>query len=199
MGQSTEELSGDIAQTRQSMTANVDALQDRVSPAAIVERRKTAARGRIRGVRDKVMGTAHGAGTSASGTAGSARDSASGAVDSVRGTAGDAVSTAQDRVQGTPLAAGLVAFGAGMIVSALIPASEKEAVAAGHAVDAAKEHGQPVVDQARSVAQDVAAEVKETATQAAQEVKESAAQSADKVKSEGQSGVDEVRSQTSSS
>ena len=58
MGQSTEELSSEIAQTRQSMTANVDALQDKVSPSAIVERRKQAARGRMLGVRDRVMGTA---------------------------------------------------------------------------------------------------------------------------------------------
>jgi hypothetical protein len=199
MGQSTEELRAEIEQTRQSMTSDVDALQDRVSPSAIVDRRKQAARSRMLGVRDKVMGTAHSAGTSASGTAGSAKDSAAGAVGSVKGTAHDTVSTAQDKVQGAPLAAGLVAFGAGMIVSALIPASEKEAVAAGHAVDAAKEHGQPVVDQARSVAQDVAAEVKDTATQAAQEVKDTATDSAQKVKSEGQSGVDEVRSQASSS
>lgn len=198
MGQSTEELRAEIEQTRQSMTTDVDALQDRVSPSAIVERRKQAARGRMLGVRDKVMGTAHGVRSSTSGTAGSARGSAAGAVDSVRGTAHDTVDVAQDKVQGAPLAAGLVAFGAGMIVSALIPASEKEAVAAGHVVDAAKEHGQPVVDQARSVTQDVAAEVKDTATQAAQEVKDSASDSAATVRSEGQSGVDEVRSQTQS-
>ena len=198
MGQSTEELRSEIEQTRQSMTADVDALQDRVSPSAIVERRKQAARGRMLVVRDKVMGTAHGVSSSASGTAGSAKDSASGAVDSVKGTAQGAVSGTQDKVQGAPLAAGLVAFGAGMIVSALIPASEKEAVAAGHVVDAAKEHGQPVVDQARTVAQDVADSVKETATEAAQEVKGTAADSAARVKDEGQSGVGEVRSQTQS-
>ena len=111
MGQSTEELNVEIAQTRQSMSANVDALQDKVSPAAIVERRKEAARGRVRGVRDKVMGTTHHVGSSASGAASSATGSAQGAVDSVKGTA-------QERIAGTPLAAGLVAFGAGMIVSA---------------------------------------------------------------------------------
>ena len=108
----------------------------------------------------------------------------------------DAVSGAQDKVQGAPLAAGLVAFGAGIIVAALIPASEKEAVAAGHVVDAAKEHGQPVVDQAKSMAQDVVQDVKETATDAAQEVKDTATDSAAKVKAEGQSGADEVRSTT---
>ena len=87
MGQSTEELRTEIEQTRQAMTSDVDALQDKVSPAAIVERRKQAARGRMMGVRDKVMGTAHSVGSSTTGTAGSARDGASGAVDSVKGAA----------------------------------------------------------------------------------------------------------------
>ena len=191
MGQSTEELSSEIAETRQSMTANVDALQDKVSPSAIVERRKQAARGRMLGVRDRVMGTAHSVRSSAGDTAGST-------TGSVKDSAQSAVSGAQDRVEGSPLAAGLVAFGAGMLISALIPASEKEAVAAGHVVDAAKEHGQPVMDQAKSMAQDVAQDVKETATQAAQEVKDTATDSAERVKSEGKSGVGEVRSQTSS-
>lgn len=191
MGQSTEELTVEIAETRQSMTTNVDALQDKVSPAAIVERRKEAARGRARGLRDKVMGSAHGAGTSTSGAVGSTKDS-------VTGTAHDAVSGTQQRIEGSPLAAGLIAFGAGMLVSALIPASEKEAVAAGQVVDAAKEHGQPVVDQAKSMAQDVVDNVKETASDAVSEVKDSAVDSADTVRSEGRSGVDEVRSQNQS-
>lgn len=191
MGQSTEELNMEIAQTRQSMTANVDALQDRVSPAAIVERRKEAARGRARGLRDKVMGSAHGVGTSTSGAVGSTKDS-------VTGTAQSAVSGTQQRVEGSPLAAGLIAFGAGMLVSALVPASEKEAVAAGQVVDAAKEHGQPVVDQAKTMAQEVVDNVKGTASDAVAEVKDTATDSADKVRSEGQSGVDEVRSQTQS-
>lgn len=187
MGESTEQLSHEIADTRQSMTANVDALQDRVSPAAIVERRKEAARGRVRSARDKVMGSAHHVGSSASGTA----SSATGAMDSVKGGT-------QDRIEGSPLAAGLVAFGAGMIVSALIPASDKEARVASQVVDAAKEHGQPVVDEAKSMAQDVAQNVKESASDAVAEVKDTATQSADKVATEGRSGVDEVRSQTQS-
>ena len=198
MGESTEQLSHEIADTRQSMTANVDALQDKVSPAAIVERRKEAARGRVRSARDKVMGTAHHVGSSTSGTASSATSSAHGAVDSVKGTAQDAVSSTQDRVEGSPLAAGLVAFGAGMIVSALIPASDKEARVASQVVDVAKEHGQPVVDEAKSMAQDVAQNVKESAADAVAEVKDSASESADKVATEGKSGVDEGRSHTQS-
>ena len=62
MGQSTEELSQEIAETRRSMSSNVDALQDRVSPSAMVERRKAAARSRLRSARERVMGTARDAG-----------------------------------------------------------------------------------------------------------------------------------------
>ena len=48
MGQSTEELTTQIAGTRESLATDLDALQNRVSPSAIVERRKEAARGRGR-------------------------------------------------------------------------------------------------------------------------------------------------------
>jgi len=187
MGPSTEELNTEIVETRQSMAANVDALQDRVSPAAIVERRKEAARGRVRSARDKVMGSAGSLSSSATGGAGSVNDSAH-----------DAVSGTQDKIQGSPLAAGLVAFGAGLVVAALIPASEKEAVAAGHVVDIAKDKGQPLVDQAKSVGQDVAASVGESAGAAVQEVKDAATEGADRVRSEGQAGADEVRTQAQS-
>ena len=67
---------------------------------------------------------------SGSGSAGSVSDKASGAVD-----------TLGVKAQGNPLAAGLVAFGAGMLISALIPASEKETQVTQRAVEAAKEHG----------------------------------------------------------
>ena len=57
MGTSTEELNHDIARTRAELSQDVDALQYKVSPAAIIERRKSAARGRMASVKSKVMGT----------------------------------------------------------------------------------------------------------------------------------------------
>src|SRR3546814_18439061 len=62
-----------------------------------------------------------------------------------------------DLIEGSPLAAGLVAFGAGMVISALIPASEKEAQLASRAVATAKEQAQPLVEEAKSVGQDIGA------------------------------------------
>jgi len=198
MGQSTEELSTDIAQTRTSLASDLDALQDRVSPSAIVERRKAAAKGRVRQVRQRVMGTVHDArNTTASGMS-SAGGSAQGAVESARDTARDAASMAEDRYQGSPLAAGLVAFGAGMVLASLIPASEKEAVAAGKVLDSAKEHGQPLVDQAKGQAQQLAEQAGQTATEAVQQVKDTATEGADRVRSEGQSAAESVRDEARS-
>jgi hypothetical protein len=98
-----------------------------------------------------------------------------------------------DRAQGNPLAAGLIAFGAGWLVSSLLPASRAEANLAGQAVDAAKDHGQPLIDHAKSVGQEVGDDLKEKATQAATEVKDSAVESAQHVKDEGQSAADGVK------
>ena len=70
-------------------------------------------------------------------------------------------------------AAGLVAFGAGLVGAALIPASEKEQQAA----IAVKDKAQPLQQQVSDVAKDAAQNVKEPAQQAAQ-----AAQAAQAVK-----------------
>ena len=170
MGTSTEELSSDIAQTRQSLAQDVDALQDRVSPAAIIERRKSAVRGRLVLAKDRVMGGGH--------------DAAQG-VGNVTSSAGGAI---EDRVEGSPLAAGLVAFGAGLVIAGLIPATKAEAQGAQRLKDAAQEHGQPLVDQAKSAAQDVGDQLKEKASQAADEIKSSAQQSAERVQQEAPTG-----------
>ena len=196
MGQSTEELSSEIEETRRSMTTNVDALQDRVSPAAIVERRKVAARSRMQSVRNRVMGTAHDVRSSAADRVGSTQETAHGAVGTVKDVAQGTVSTTQDKVEGAPLAAGLVAFAAGLVVASLIPASDKEARAAGQVVDTVKDKGQPLVEDARAAAQDVAHNLAESASDAAATVKETATESAQRVREEGKAGADQVRAES---
>jgi hypothetical protein len=175
MGQSTEELTTQIEQTRARMTSDVDALQDKVSPSAIIDRRKEATRHKVSSIKERVMGVAH---------------QASDATPSPSGMA----SSTQERVQGSPLAAGLVAFGTGLVVASLMPATKAEARAAHQTLEAAKEHGQPLVDEARSAAQQVAAQAKDQAAEAAAQVKESATDSAGTVKDEAQSSAEAVRS-----
>jgi ElaB/YqjD/DUF883 family membrane-anchored ribosome-binding protein/uncharacterized protein YjbJ (UPF0337 family) len=187
MGQSTEELSSDIASTRRSLATDLDALQGRVSPAAIVERRKQAAKSRLSGFKDAVMGTAQSARGGVAGTASSAAGSTQGAVGGI-----------QDRMQGSPLGAGLIAFGVGMVLAAVVPASEKEAQAGAKLVETAQDLEQPLLDQAKSAGTDAAEVLRSAATDAAQEVKDATTHGAQHVRSEGLSAADSVHSEVRS-
>ncbi len=202
MGTRAEELSTtpeDIEATRADLSRNIDELADKVSPTRVVHRQKQAAKGRLSSLKDKMMGSASGARGSVASAGGSMTDSASGAMSSVSDTAHGAVGTLESRTEGNPLAAGLVAFGAGMLISALIPASEKEAQAAQQLVETAKDKGRPLMEEARSVGQEMGQNLKESATEAAQEVKSTAQDSAATVKEEGQSSARTVKDQGQSS
>ena len=61
-GPEPRELNSQIEETRARMSSDVDALQDKVSPSAIIGRRKDATRNRLSSVKDRVMGAAHSAG-----------------------------------------------------------------------------------------------------------------------------------------
>ena len=184
MGQRTEEqLTTDIEQTRDDLSRNLDALNDRVNPSRVMERRKQATRGKLGSLKEKVMGSAHGA-----------EHTMSSAGDSMAGSAQGAAHTVQQKAEGNPLAAGLIAFGAGALISSMLPASQKESEAAQRLVESAKEHGQPVIEQAKSAGQEMGQTLKEEAKAAGQEVKSSAKESADHVKQEGQSSTQHVKS-----
>jgi ElaB/YqjD/DUF883 family membrane-anchored ribosome-binding protein len=197
MGQNTEELTttpADIEATRADLTRNIDELSDKVSPQRVVERRKEAARNSLSSVRDKIMGsadTSKGHDSAGSRMSGSASDAAA----SVKGSAQSAVGTLESTTAGNPLVAGAVAFGAGMLIGALLPASEKEQQAAARLVDSAKEHGQPLIDEAKSVGQEIGQDLGNSASEAAEKVKSQAQDSAETVKSEGQSSANEVKDQ----
>ena len=126
-----------IEDTRRELSYDVDALNEKVNPARVMDRRVTAAKGRVSGLKDKVMGTAHDTRQSAHGTASNAVGSVQGAASNAAGTVQDAASSAAGAIQGAPdaairqtqgnpLAAGLIAFGVGWLVSSLLPATQKE-------------------------------------------------------------------------
>ncbi len=185
MGQAAEErMTTEIDRTRQSLSRDVDALYDKVSPSRVVQRRKSAVQSRMSSVKDSVMGNAHGA---AHGTA----DSVQGAAQSVQDTAGSALHAVERRAEGAPLAAGLVAFGAGMIAAALVPASAKEAEVAGRLTDTVKDS--PVLDEAKAAGREIGESLKDSAAEAAQEVKQSAQGAAEHVQEEGRSSAEEVK------
>lgn len=192
MGESTEELSRDIAYTRAQLSADVDELGNKVSPSQAVHRRTQAVKGRFSRMKDQVMGSTQDAGHSLG-------QSAQHAGSSVGDTASSAVEGIERRTEGNPLAAGLIAFGAGMLLSAAFPATQQEQRIVQQGMDAAKEHGQPVMDEVKSAASDMGQELKQSAREGVEEVKSTAQSSAENVKQETQGAAQHVRESGSQS
>ncbi|MET0764655.1 MAG: DUF3618 domain-containing protein [Blastococcus sp.] len=195
-----------IEDTRRELSYDVDALNEKVNPARVVDRRVTAAKGRITSVKEKVMGSAQDTGQTAqyraqhaAGTVQDAASSAAGSVQDAASSAASAVQQAPDTVirqtQGNPLAAGLIAFGVGWLVSSLLPASEKEKQLAQQAESAVKEHKDTLLEPAKQAAQEIGDQLKPAAQQAVEEVKSTAQHAAETVKEEGKSAAADVQGQ----
>jgi gas vesicle protein len=193
MGQSTEELTADIERTRENLSRGVDELGDKVSPSRIMLRKTDAAKSRFSAARDHVMGTASATKDTAASAGSSVGDMAGDVASAVQSSGQQAVQAVESGTTGNPLTAGLIAFGAGVLISSAIPASKPEKEMAQRAVDTAKEHGKPIMDEAKSVGQQMGQELKDHAAESAQELKESAQESMETVKSEGQSATRTVK------
>src|SRR5215210_9531140 len=166
-----------IEQTQRELSYDVDALNEKVNPARVVDRRVTAAKGRITNVKEKVMGSAqdtssqaHGMASNAAGSVQGAASSAADSVSNAASTAAGAVQQAPDQVirqtQGNPMAAGLIAFGVGWLVSSLLPASQKEQQLAQQAESAVREHKDALLEPAKQAAQEIGEQLKPAAQEA---------------------------------
>jgi uncharacterized protein YjbJ (UPF0337 family) len=192
MSENPDVIRADIEATRARLGTNVDAVADKVTPSHIVQRQTDKVKENVKdavfGVKEKVMGAAdHAAGNvnSAAGGAGSHLGDAGSAI-------GDAPTQVKAKTQGNPLAAGLIAFGAGLLVSSLIPASQKEREAA----DALKTAAEPLTAELAEAAKDVADGLKGPAQDAMANIKATAADATDHVKADGQGAVADVKDRT---
>jgi hypothetical protein len=220
-----DEIRRQIERTQRNISQDVDALTDKVTPGRIVERRLDRARDTATRLKDKVMGSnPMQSSSSASGweTGGGVTGAASSAVSSVQeaasttaGAVQDAASTAAERLQeapqavrrqtrGNPLAAGLIAFGAGWLVSSLLPATRREQELADQAKQVAQEKVQPVAQQVasevgenlREPAQQAVESVRSTAQDAGQTVADETRYAAQDVKGRAQEATETVRAST---
>ena len=184
MSNDPEQIRREIERTRTELSDNVNALGDKVNPGSIAKRQVGRVRGAATSVKDAVMG--------------SAADAAD-TGQQVATTMGDAVSNAPNAVarkaQGSPLAAGLIAFGAGLLVSSLLPASRVEQQAA----EKVKDTAQPMIDDLTDTAKEVAGNLQEPAQQALEEVKSTASDAAATVKDEAASAADDIKTQAQDS
>lgn len=191
--QNPEEIRAEIEATRARLSADVDAVTEKVTPENVVDRQKSKARAKIQNVRESVMGTADDARVAGHHTAHDLRDQASYRMDQAGNAVSNAPATAKAKTRGNPLAAGLIALGAGWLVGSLLPSSKKEQELVAEAADRVQPHVQSAVDSTKEAAQDIAQDLKEPAKQAAQSVKETAQSGAEEVKSQGQQEAGQLK------
>ena len=189
MNTDPSQLREDIEQTRTRLSENVDALADQANPARMAKRqvsRVKAAAGRFV---ERIMGTAEELGDAA--------------VEGVRGTAGDLTTRAREvadsvaelprsvrqQTQGNPIAAGVVAFGVGLLLAAAFPPSRKEKELA----RAVQEQVQPLTDQLMAAGQEIAENLAGPAREAVGSLTESVGEAVQHVQEEGASAVSEVQ------
>ncbi len=196
-------IRADIERTRAQLSDNVDALADTANPKKIAERQVDQVKGAVRGVKERIMGSDDPYDDGMVGdTRGAVQDRASAVGDAVSERAsavGDAVASAPRRArqgtQGNPLAAGLIAFGVGLLISGLIPSSQKEQ----RAVSDLQENLEPLKQKATEAVQDMAENLREPAQQAAESVKATATTAVQNVKDEGVAAKDDVQAQVQDS
>lgn len=204
-----DEIRADIERTRATLSDDVDDLAESVKPKSVARRQVDKVKDAAGSLKDRVMGSdeddysssstvgdkASAAKDAVADKAYAARDTvsekASDAADAVRG----APTTLKRKAQGNPLAAGMIAFGLGMLVSSLIPSSEKER----QAVSQLQENLEPVKQKAAEVAQDVGESLKPAAQEAAESMKTTAQEGVESVKQEGQSAAQDVKDQAQDS
>jgi hypothetical protein len=186
-----QQIQEQIERTRANLSDDVDRLTEKVSPPRVMSRQVDRVKSRAVGMKEKVMGSSDdGSGLRGAGSSlGSAADSVGSAAGSAKDAIGSAPDTVRSQTRGNPLAAGLVAFGLGMVVSALLPASQAEQQLASQAEAKAKELAEPVkqagqqlAEDLKPAAQDAVEQVKSTAQDAAQHTTEHAKSAADDVK-----------------
>jgi gas vesicle protein len=179
------------------MGDTLEAIGDRLSPERMVERRKAAVGQKFRSVKEHVMGSP---------------DYSEPATERMRAKAGgvvqsatDAVQTATDQVQhapqaiadqarGNPVAAGIIAFGAGMLLATVLPSSRTEQRLADEAKprlqeagNALKEAGRDLAGDATDHAREAVQEVKAAGSEATSNVRDQTKQSAQQIKDDVQS------------
>ena len=185
MGQTAEDLRTQLAEQRGDISRDLEAIGDRVSPGRMVERRQAAVRMRFGEMRERVMGAAdttqHGMRDTVSSGVSTARDGVSGAAE---GTI--------HATEGNPLAMGLVAFGAGLVMATLFPATRAEQRAAAKAQPTLENAAEQAGPKVRELAGEMKDEVAPAAEEAVSEVKESAKQAAQNLKDEAKDAASQT-------
>jgi X-X-X-Leu-X-X-Gly heptad repeat protein len=202
MAEEPDRLRQGIENTRTSLTRDVDMLADRTSPKRVAQRRWSAVKEKVMGSSGQVSDKASQLSDKASqlsdkaselgGKASELGDKAGGAVHDVAGSVRDAPRVVAAQTQGNPLAAGIIAFGAGLLAATLIPVTDAER-RAGRQV---KENTGELTDRVKDVAQDLRDDLSGSVQQAVGEVKDTASDAAQTTRDQARSSAQDATEQT---
>jgi hypothetical protein len=190
-----------IERSRADLAATADDLHDRLSPRQAAGRKVARVKSRAGGVIDTTRRVVIG------GPVGQVQQVATRASDtasSLAGTAADGLGTAPARLkstaEGNPIAAGVVAFGLGLLAATVFGASATEremAASIGGQLAPVKEHLQEAAQEigttVRDSAQEAAHQVQGTAGSATQELAQQGKTAAAEVAEEGRSAAQDIR------
>ncbi|MBM0276826.1 DUF3618 domain-containing protein [Micromonospora tarensis] len=222
MSSDPDRIRREIETTRNELSSDVDALTDKVNPRRIAGDRVGQARSVFTRAKEKVMGTSSHMGQEANQrmshmvgsvrdetrslghqsreAMGSVRDEARSlghqsreAMGSVRDEARSLGHQSREQAQGNPVAAGLVAFGVGLLAASLIPPSGRERQLAGQARGMVSEHSDQLREQASQIGHQMQDNLREPAQQAAQSVRSTAQQGMSAVRDQGRSAAGQVQ------
>ncbi|ONI80298.1 hypothetical protein ALI22I_43865 [Saccharothrix sp. ALI-22-I] len=228
MGASPDQIRHDIDRTRAELVADANRIVEHSKPRNIAQRRVDRVRHGMTNLKERVMGTVPETATTVqdrtAGMASTVGERTQEAASTVGDKAQQAASTVSDKAQqaaqavqsvpeqarqqarGNPLAAGLIAFGAGALVATLIPATrtEQDAVRqlgerAGGTMEPVKEalteSAQKLKEDAGTVVGEAAGQVKQVAQEAAQTTVEQAKGSAQEVGEHARESGQQVKSE----
>jgi hypothetical protein len=197
-----DQIERDVTTTRDSLSTNVARLNDRVSPSKFVGRRTGKIKDSAASIKDRLMGSSDSAGEATtdkmSGALSNVSDATEGIAAKVSDAAGGAPDALRNQTQGNPIAAGLIAFGVGWLLSSLVPATQVEQNAAqqvednaGGVIEPLKESAQEVAGNLQQPLKDSADQLKQTATDAADKTTEHARSVAADVKDNAKDSIND--------
>lgn len=187
----TAELRAEIVARRDDIGRDLEVIGDRVSPGRVADRTRERGRRRLVVLRERVMGPV---------------EQAKSSFGEVRHTAGDAASSATDhdpaaavteKVEGSPLMMGMIAFGIGFVAGSIAPASRPEQQLARKIEPQVTQLAQDAVEAAKDAGEHVAPAVKEEASAVKDEAQQAVGNVADKGKQEAAAAREEVRHSSS--
>lgn len=174
-----DRLRGDIERTQLRLRGDVDEFADRVSPTRVVERGVDRARATAGRWKDTVMGS----------EPGPLPDAVSAAADSVQ----DAPRAVRAQVRGNPVAAGLIAFGAGWLAASLLPTAGRERQVAEQAQQRLGDAGDRAADAVSHAASQVRDGLADPAARAVDSMTSSAGSAGRTVLDEGRSAAEHLQ------